>query len=222
MPAFTLPARASKAERRLGFDTWSAVTPEAAASFRNSGHHFAVRYVRRSEGISSATNGGSMTREEAAGILAAGLALMPVQFAKKNLEPTASLGARVGAAAASNCRALGFPDGVTAWCDIEAIHPDATTADVVAYSNAWHAACSRGGYEPGIYVGPNSKLPTAVLYQDLRFTRYWKSASRVGNVDTRGYCMLQSLSDTIHGLRVDVNIITIDSRGGQPVWAAPA
>jgi len=111
---------------------------------------------------------------------------------------------------------LGFPEGCTVWCDAEAFAPDATTNDAVAFVNAWHDAVAAQGYRPGIYVGPNSKLTTAVLYSDLKFPSYWKAASLVGNVDTRGYHMTQSLHQQIHGITVDFDIAAIDAKKGRP------
>ena len=217
-----LPGSVETSAARLGFDTTTRLSSTTASQFRESGFTFCIRYISRDDFVSTEVGGhGSLTRAEAEDILGAGLALMPVQYGQKGLVPTAALGTTVGTHAGSNATALGFPPGCSVWCDVESVAEDTTTEAVVEYCNAWSAAVSTAGFTPGLYVGPASKLTTDVLYKALHFTSYWKSASRVGNVDTRGYQMLQSLSQTLNGVRVDLNIAAIDSKGGRPRWLAP-
>lgn len=217
-----LPGQVVTSAARLGFDTVTRLDFTTASMFFASGFRFCVRYISRDNLVSTQTGGsGSMSRAEAKAILGAGLALMPVQFAKRALEPTTSLGQRVGANAAQNAVNLGFPPACSVWCDLEAISSNSTTDDVIAYCNAWYAEVASAGYEPGIYIGPNSRLSTIDLYRQLAFKSYWKSASRVGNVDTRGYQLVQSLSRTLHGVHVDFDIAGVDSLDGRPNWLSP-
>ncbi len=216
-----LPGTVQKSAARLGFDTVWRLT-SLAPVFYHSGFRFCVRYISRADFVSEETEGaGSLSAAEAKAILGAGLALMPVQYAKLGYQPSAAGGAQLGANAAKNATKLGIPEGCTVWCDAEAFAADASTNDAVAFVNAWHEAVDAGGYRPGIYVGPNSKLTTAVLYSELKFQSYWKSASYVGNVNTRGYQMMQSLHQKIHGITVDFDVTAIDSKKGRPYWLQP-
>ena len=218
-----LPGTVGDSRAVLGFDTLTRLNATTCAAFFADGCRFAVRYLSRSHSVPHCVDGyGSMSRAEAETILASGLALMPVQKAKRDMLASASYGRAIGAAAAANASELGFPPGVTVWCDIEAVSSSVSTEDVIEYANVWWAEVDGAGFTPGLYVGPGSKLTTAVLYSRLRFTGYWKSASWVGNVDTRGYQMLQSLSLDAHGISVDMNIATVDAKRGRPQWLAPA
>jgi hypothetical protein len=217
-----LPGSVESSRAVLGFDCLTRLDAATCALFFSSGYRFAVRYLSRSHFVPDDTDGaGSMSRAEAETILGSGLALMPVQKAKRNMQASAIYGRAVGVAAAANASDLGFPPGVTVWCDVEAVALTESTEDVIAYCNAWWSEVDAAGFVPGLYVGPNSRLTTEVLYSRLKFTGYWKSASKVGNVDTRGYQMLQSLSMDLNGIRVDSNIAAVDSRGGRPQWLAP-
>ncbi|EDM74385.1 hypothetical protein PPSIR1_29755 [Plesiocystis pacifica SIR-1] len=217
-----LPGIVQKSGSQIGFDTTTRLDQAKAAEFASDGFTFCVRYISRDDHVETATTGsGSMSRAEAEAILAGGLALMPVQFAQKNFAPTRDQGTTLGTNAAKNAAALGFPEGVNVWCDVEAIDSSSTTQEVVDYANAWASAVSSAGYLPGLYVGPNSKLTTSVLYQELSFQHYWKSAAWVPNVDTRGYQMWQSISMTKFGVYIDVDLVGIDSKQGRPYWLAP-
>lgn len=208
----------------MGFDTSRRLTEDLAARFRTSGFRFVVRYVQRTRGVVTTPPGegtGSMSVAEAEAILAGGLALMPVQFAKIGLEPSEQLGASMGDAMAWNLRRLGFPPGVTAWYDAEAIRRGTHHSIMAKHVNAWTREVEAAGYEAGIYVGPSSALTTESLYRDLELTRYWKSASWVPTVNERGYCMMQSLHQEVHGITVDVDVCGIDAKKGRPHWLEP-
>ena len=87
--------------------------------------------------------------------------------------------------------------------------------------NAWYEAVLDAGFDPGIYIGPNSGLGGASLYHDLRFASYWRSASKVPEVERRGWQLTQSRSTKAHGVFVDFDVCSVDHLGGRPTWLAP-
>jgi len=199
----------------LGFDADSVVTLAVAQQFAAQGYTFCLRYLSLSHGQQH----GDLSTSEASNILAAGLALMPVQHvARSPWFPTAALGQTNGANAASNAAAIGFPVGVNVWCDLEGVAAGTDPADVIGYCNAWFSAVSNAGYVPGLYVGANAILDGQQLY-DLPVEHYWKSESIVPALPVRGYQMVQKMvHGTVNGIGIDSNTINTDSKGGRPIW----
>ena len=213
----TLPGTiAGAAEGLLGFDTDTIVTPALATTFFNQGYRFCIRYLSRvaAQGYSD------LTPQEAQGILAAGLALAPVQHPRDpGWAPTADLGASDGVAAAYHAFVLGFPAGINVWCDLEGVADGTAAAQVVAYGNSWYDAVAAAGYLPGLYVGADAILDGQGLY-DLKFSHYWKSLSDVPQVAVRGYQMIQSNEHTVNGISIDDDRTQNDASGGAVVWLA--
>ncbi len=207
--------------RARGFDTDAPLTAETAAAFVARGFQFAMRYLARDAAESAAP--GDLSAAEATLILQAGLALMPVQHvAAAGWVPDAELGSQYGAHAAANARAVGFPDGVSVWLDLEGIRDGTAADEVVAYCNAWYDTVAGAGFLPGLYVGAGAVLDGTALYERLRFQRYWQSGSRVPDVAQRGYCMVQSTrSQALDGVTCDVDFILADNEGDTPCWLAP-
>lgn len=217
------PMKIRKASGVLGFDTTRYVSTELGRKFHADGYRFCVRYVQRTVGIDEAP-GGSLTSDEPAQILAAGLALMPVQFAKKDLDLNKQRGTEMGSAMGLNCQRLGFPPGVTCWYDLEAVFSGENQRDIIEHLNEWCSVVQGVfGFTAGLYVGPNSRVgATGVdLYRDLAFQHYWSSAARVPSVDVRGYQMVQGRRQQRHGIAFDPDLIRIDAKGGRPYWLAP-
>ncbi len=199
----------------LGFDADTVITPDTAQQFVDQGYDFCVRYLSLSAGQAP----DDLSPGEANNILAAGLALMPVQHVRRpGWAPTAQLGETTGAAAASNAAAVGFPTGVNVWCDLEGVAAGTGAEDVIGYCNAWYATVSAAGYVPGIYVGAQAILTGPQLY-DLKFEHYWKSESRVPAIPVRGYQMVQTLvPEPVNGIGIDQNVTQTDNKGGQALW----
>jgi len=202
-----------------GFDADTPVSSQAAAAFHAAGFRFCLRYVGRVQMASF-----DLTTQEAEGILAAGLALMPVQHVlDPGWQPTASLGAEYGANAAKFARQIGFPPGVNVWCDLESVSPGTSAADVAAYCDAWYEGVAAAGYVPGLYVGYQPGLTGQQLYE-LRFEHYW-AAYNVDGVSTphpRGWQLAQSEGHgTIAGISTesyDADTTQTDALGGQVLW----
>lgn len=138
---------------------------------------------------------------------AAGLAVVPVQLGSNT---------------------LAIPTGVTLWCDIEWVPSAIPTNDdaLIAYVEAWADAVIDGGYSAGLYVGPNTPLSGSQLYSISGIKHYWKSASRVPWVSTRGFQIMQSLylTDNVssNGITIDADVIAYDAKGELPVWVSPS
>ncbi len=207
-----------------GFDTAETVTAGAAAAFHKKGYRFCVRYVRRDKPHRSA-----LSRIEAKSLLNAGLGLMAVQYVESDSSwnPTAAKGSRNGEIAASEAGMLELPWGVTVWCDLEGVAVGTPAQRVIDYCNRWHAAVSRAGYVPGLYVGYHAGLTRMQLYRALRFTHYWGAYNL--NADqypaVRGLQMKQSQrkagdSPPVHGLDFQVDKVRADALGGRPTLLA--
>ncbi len=192
-----------------GFDCLAHVTPAVAVEMKGRGFDYCVRYL------------GSVTPEELKGILAAGLAFMPVTFG----------GSFSGPDAAAYCKGLGLPAGVTVWLDVEGWKSAADVAELTSKINAWAAAIKAAGYDAGIYVGAGSLLDSHELYA-LPVDRYWHSLSRVVDRFNNlaepecGWCQYQ-LVDTEpmaadgkpYPIPIDINVIQKDYRLRLPTWA---
>lgn len=184
----------------LGVDTVVPLAPYAAA-LKSAGMSFAVRYL------------GSVSGEEVRTILAAGLAFMPVTYAK----------AYSGMGAINQLRMLSLPEGCTVWLDLEG--ETSAPPDIIAKVNAWAGQIQAGGYEAGLYVGAGCVLTSEELY-GLKVTRYWDSCSveldRYGRraAPKCDFCCVQlrPYNTTVAGVVVDVDVIQRDASGRLPTW----
>lgn len=204
----------------LGFDCNTVLTATTAAAFATSGFTFAVRYLSRT----SPQGSGNLTTAEAQTILQAGLAVMAVQHVQAaGWVPSQALGTQYGQAAAANAQAVGLPPGINLWLDLEGVASGTAASTIIDYCNAWFAAVTVAGYVPGLYVGANSGLTSAQLYDDLTCQYYWQSGSSVPQVAVRGYCMVQTISDAyvVDGVAYDKDVTQTDNLGNTPLWLAP-
>ncbi len=103
------------------------------------------------------------------------------------------MGQQDGTNTANNALAVGFPQGVNVWCDLEGVNSSSTAQDVIDYCTSWYDAVSAQGYVPGLYVGANAILTGDQLYYNLPFQHYWQSCSEVPALPVRGYQMVQTL-----------------------------
>jgi hypothetical protein len=201
----------------LGFDTDTGLSASTAQAFVENGFKFVIRYLS----LTQPEEEGDLSAAEAEDILNSGLALMAVQHVPyPGWTPTESLGGEYGSAAAANAQALGLPGGMNIWLDLEGIADGTSSSDVIDYCNAWFAAVSGAGYVPGLYVGTDAILDRQQLYYDLSVEYYWQSGSEVPEVEVRGYCMVQTISDAfeIDGCIYDQDVIQADNLGNTPMW----
>src|SRR5258708_35523683 len=88
-----------------GFDCDTALSADLAGQFFAQGYKFCFRYLSRGQMPSE-----DLTEQEAADILNSGLALMPVQHARKQgWAPTQVLEQQHGQEAAAHAATAGFP-----------------------------------------------------------------------------------------------------------------
>lgn len=202
-------------DQSLGFDADCPVSQSTAQAFASQGYRFCARYLS----LQASTAPGDLTASEAQGILAGGLALMPVQHVlEPGWTPSVQLGQEHGANAASQALAIGVPARVNLWLDLEGVSATARAQDVIAYCTSWFNAVAADHYLPGLYVGANCGLDGQQLY-DLPFQHYWHSESAVPAIPGRGYQMMQKPQPgTVNGLSIDVDTTMVDEVGGVPQW----
>jgi len=202
-----------------GFDTDTVVDAHQAQQLRAAGFAFCLRYLSLAEGESS----GDLTPAEATRILHAGLALMAVQHVRRRgWVPTAELGTTYGKTAALNAAAVGFPQGVNIWLDLEGVLGSVLSEEVIRYCNAWFFEVASAGFGPGLYVGSEAILTGDELYWRLRTKHYWRSASDVPQITHRGYQMFQALAPSpVPGISIDRDVTKDDGFGDAVLWLAP-
>lgn len=211
LPGTVQPAAAGL----TGFDINATVSAADAQIFKNAGYNFCIRYIPRTAALAA----GNLTNDEAADILNAGLALMPVQHvARHGWVPTGPLGTAYGSYAAEYCsQVVGLPAGVNVWLDLEDILKGTDAADVIAYCQAWYNAVNAAGYIPGIYLGFNTRLNPEQLYHSLSFRHYWQ-AYNGPQVAVRGFQLIQKTQVKVNGFDIDPDITQADGLGGLPYW----
>lgn len=198
----------------LGFDANTVITADIAQTFFAQGYRFCLRYLSR-----GAEPASDLTASEAEDILQSGLALMAVQHVRPaGWQPTGSLGQQDGQAAGQNAADVGFPPGVSVWCDLEGVQVGTAAQNVIDYCNSWFTAVAGAGYVPGLYVGFGCELNEQQLF-DLKFQHYWRSQSNVPNVGSRGYQMVQLFPEvTRNGIGIDIDVTQSDFKQGQAQW----
>ena len=197
-----------------GFDSDTAITAAAAQQFFAVGYKFCVRYLSLGQ-----QRPGDLSTQEALDILNSGLALMPVQHVRPpGWSPSQDLGRQDGEQAVANAQLVGLPPGVNVWLDLEGVGSGVSAQDVSDHCKAWFEAVTAAEYVPGIYVGASAILTGDQLFA-LPFQHYWRSQSRVPDIPTRGYQLLQLYpAITLNGIGIDVDILQTDNRGGQAQW----
>ncbi len=231
-----------RASRTLGVDTPWTISPALAEWLYRHGYRYALRYIDR---VYPGRGGPDwldyLSRSELSGLIGAGLGVGVVQRAKFRGRGYLSdqYGRDMGRAAALCALRLAIPTGVTVWCDAEWTD-EPSREQITDYLNGWSDAVKSEGYRPGLYVGSGCAPPLSAgdLYQLPRYKSYWQSVSRVQNVATRGFCLVQSWEYVLmgstakewsmvpkteenkrRGSRFDVNMSRIDNNGGRWYWA---
>jgi hypothetical protein len=216
---FTAPANVR------GFDANQKIGPKTAAAFRRHGYSFCIRYVRRKK-----VNAHDLSPAEAKTILGAGLGLMPVQHVESESSwlPTPAKGDEFGQTAADDAERIGFPPGITLWCDLEGVAKGTPSAQVIEYCNRWHSRVAAAGYVPGVYLGFRYGMSATQAFKALRFTRYWGAFNLNKDEEpiVRGLLMRQAErkpADVPPGTSVDFQTDKVrkDKLGGLPTLLAP-
>jgi hypothetical protein len=210
-----------------GFDTTAALDAATVAAFRKRGYDFVVRYIRRDKGHIY-----DLTAAEVETILAGDLALSVVQYVESanSWTPSQEKGAQFGKTAADSCKAIGLPNGMTVWCDLEGVALGVDAKIVVGYCRAWYLQLANAGYAPGLYIGWHSVLSGPDFYRELPFTRYWAAYNADGDQSPqpRGFCMRQhamATADVPSGISLppdtDLDLVVPDALGGLPFALTP-
>jgi hypothetical protein len=205
------------------------MTPKLAQAFRAAGYQFCVRYVPREE--TAKTVDFDLRAEEADFLLDAGFALMAVQHFKSDAGwvPTADLGRRYGEFAARWARnRVGLPDGVTVFCDLEAVAANVPTGDVLAFCLEWHGEVEDAGYTPGLYLGDRARLSGQVIADNLPFRHYWLAFNEAFDIPGRGFQMRQAAVGknsplrpaAAKGFRFQADRVRPDAQGDVVRWIA--
>jgi hypothetical protein len=141
--------------------------------------------------------------------------------------PSAAKGTRNGNTAAAEAGRLGFPWGVTVWCDLEGVAAGTSAQTIIDYCNNWHRAVSKAGYVPGVYVGYHARLSPRQLYRALRFTHYWGAYNLNADEypEVRGLQMKQSQARrtaSLAGVAISYQTdrVIADALGGRPTLLA--
>lgn len=227
--------QSSKAPRRLGVDTAGYFTPYSQ-SLWNHGCRTVFRYLSLEKEAHCEPDLGHwrvfISQQELEELVEAGWHVGLVQQGiGSNYDPNRSAadqGAQYGAAAVWQVEKLCGVKGIVLWCDCE-FTADLSKEDQTAFIEAWAKECYIGSQIGGQYVSTELKLSSRELYGLAYVKAYWKSASMVPTVDTRGYQVLQSLEyfaygDKIEewdpdkhagiiGIRVDLDMLCVDGRG---------
>jgi hypothetical protein len=203
-----------------GFDCTAVLTAASAKAMRQKGFDFCVRYLSRL----APQAGGDLSNAEAKAIIGSGLALMAVQHvSRQNWLPNAALGKQFGQGAVANAQAVGLPDGMILWLDLEGIMDGVAETDVIEYCNVWFAEVEAANYQTGIYVGASCILSGDELFFRLTTRHYWRSGSHVPDIPHRGYQMVQFISakpDVVNGIAIDRDVTMTDALGGNVNWLA--
>jgi hypothetical protein len=184
-------------------DSVTLITPTLAAALKTAAFDGCFQYL-----------GGGVTAQAIQAITSAGLAFGTVTFADRF----------DGAATVAELHALGLPNGITTFLDVEGIGPNLSSNALIARINTWATAVQDANYEAGLYVGAGCPLTSIELYA-LKVTRYWKGLSRIIDRNGQlaepgcGWCVHQ-LFPTVDraGVNVDINFIQQDFRGRLPTW----
>lgn len=188
-----------------GVDCDTALTSQVAISLKSRGLDFVVRYL------------GSVSTMEISGILQAGLGLELVTFAHSpGWMPSATLGAQDGERDVLQLKALGIPEEMVVWIDLEGSGGDA--ADTAAWVNARAKAIVNAGYVAGLYIGDRCVLDAAQLYSLPNITRYWRGFNQGIPEPQCGFCQFQIFpaNQTLAGVLVDFDFTQSDYDGRVP------
>ena len=186
-----------------GFDCLAPVAANTARIAYAAGMRYVGRYVE------------TLTTTERDGLLAAGLAILPLTVAITHSPLTAELGTQVASERAAQLSALRCPPTVHLWTD----HEDAPAGSAsVEYLAARAAATLAAGFGAAVYFGEPQDL-TAVEMYALAFNRYGRGGGAVPEPRC-GFCWFDEIpldETAFEGQRVDFTSIWEDFEGRTPI-----
>lgn len=211
-----------------GVDTPTHITPELATAFATDGEtEFFIRYVARSLQIHDKPHAYydgwlyGLSRSEVDVILGEGFKLAAVQSYYKGTALTYNNGFLIGTIAAANLLGAGVRERIHLFLDLEI--NKAPSSDVLDYCDGWSKAVYPY-FACGLYSG-YEYLTGRQLYGLARFDCYWASAMKYV-LDKpplpRNWAMYQGRETRRHGIDIDPNELTGDTRGKGPIFLAAA
>lgn len=202
----------------LGFDCNAVLTLAQAKAFYNDGFRFVFRYISRNYPMNSY----DLTAVECEVIHAAGLAIGIVQHvAREGWHATGALGKVYGDNAAKQVASLGFPKGMTVWCDLEGVNTTNPDSDAIAYATEWYNALNTD-YYPGLYCGWHTDL-NGTQIGNLPFRSYWSAYNLNANeFPSRGFQIRQGNESIKHGVKYDPDTASADKHGDRCWFYHPA
>ena len=201
----------------IGFDCNQVLSYSQAKAFYDDGFRFVMRYVSRN--TVQGTN--DLTRNECEDIHRAGLAIGVVQHVSpEGWDASAMKGTDYGTNAARQVINLGFPAGMSVWCDLEGINPN--DPDSMAFASAWYHAVDSYNLNPGIYLGWHDLITGKQAY-NLPFKSYWSAYNLDGSQfpNPRGVQIRQASERVRHGVRYDPDTVSADKMGDRPWFYLP-
>jgi hypothetical protein len=207
--------------RALAFDSSNYVTVCQACHLLEAGYLTAFRYLKRRKKVYDTPQSWpvSLSHQELKELTDIGLRVSLVQFLVSESNGGGSgydKGREYGDAAGWNAEKLGAPAGITVWCDAEGWE-NRGRDEILSYLNGWAEVCAEYGYVPGLYVGAGlGKVGDMVtgedLYQLPKYKAYWRAASIVPQVPTRGFTVVQGVQLDVFGLTIDQDMIALDHK----------
>jgi hypothetical protein len=168
-----------------------------------------------------------LTTGEVATIIASGLILYFVNHSRlPGWIPSAAEGALDAQRDIVDLQKLSVPAGVHVFFDLEGVG-GGDPAALIAHLDTYASAIAKAGYTPAVYVGAQSLLTSAQLY-DLGFFLYWHGASHVEDITGAeagpacGWAMYQgSIVDVkLFGITLDWDFVGGDFHGRLPIGVA--
>jgi hypothetical protein len=155
-----------------------------------------------------------LSAEELTELTGEGFGVAGYQIFRASRQQTAEHGRAAGEAMTEHAKAIGLPDGVTLFTDLEAFRAG---ADCAGYIDAWSRRVAYATESRGAYIGSNFLLPAmdcpekertpAIqgdrLYALAGISRYWLSMSQVATPSTRGPCLDQVWEYVLFGAGPD-------------------
>lgn len=189
-----------------GFDCLSPLANNTARQFKADGYDFVSRYLE------------NLTATERDGIFSAGLAILLLTEATTSVTLDAPLGRLRGSSSVRRASALEAPSSLSVVIDLESCKGDAGT--VAEFTDAFHDELVAGLQDSMVYVGADQPLDAIQLYL-LKTHHYMRAGSFQIPEPRVGWCCIQlsPLDRTVHGQRVDFEIIQSDALGRTPtLW----
>lgn len=196
----------------LLFDTAWKLTRADMALLWAAGFRGAIRYVGFDEQPSSE----DLDAPELGGLLDTGFGVMVAQHVRNaGWMPSEARGTSDGTFGVRHALAAGLAQGTSFWDDLEGI--SGTAPQTLGYANQ-KLTIVKATFRMGEYIGDEVPLDGHELFVGLGANRYWRSASRVPDVERRGYCMVQMQTIQVGAVEVDVNYHRADKLGGRAMW----